>query len=118
MGWDSVWKSLTGPLPTRDHAAARAALWKKLCARQLANIDFSHKAKIDGITYDFVSKPLNLVIELYDSTATMTDSDNERVASLEAAGWAVMRYSYDQVLDDMPTVLAQLERVANDLKWD
>jgi very-short-patch-repair endonuclease len=118
MGWDAVWKSLTGPLPTRDRAAAEAALWKKLCARQLANIEFSHKAIVDGIAFDFVSKQLDLVIELYDSNVAPTESDNERVAGLRAAGWAVRRYSYDEVLDDIATVLAELETAANDLKWD
>lgn len=118
MGWNSVWKSLTGPLPTRDRAAAQAALWKKLCARQLANIEFSQKATVDGIAVDFVSKQLDLVIELYDSNVAPTESDNQRFAKLEAAGWAVLRYSYDEVLDDIATVLARLERVANDLKWD
>ena len=62
---------------------------------------------------DFYCPACKLVVEVDGEVhAHQIDYDNERTAKLKEYGYKVLRFKNEQVIDDLPKVLAQIVSVA------
>ncbi len=112
------------PTPPRTRRARelRAAstdvehkLWSVLRNRQLAGAKFCRQLPIDRYFADFACVEAKLVVELDGSQHIEAQAayDIERTRTLEAAGWFVMRFWNNDVIDNIEgvaeAILVQLE---------
>ena len=111
------------PIPPRTRRAheLRAAstdvehkLWSVLRNRQLAGAKFRRQLPIDRYFADFACVEARLVVELDGSQHMEAQAyDAERTRALEAAGWFVMRFWNNDVIDNIEgvaeAILAQLK---------
>ncbi len=111
------------PAPPRTRRARdlRAAstdvehkLWSAFRNRQLAGAKFRRQLPIDRYFADFACVEARLVVELDGSQHMEAQAyDAERTRALEAAGWFVMRFWNNDVIDNIEgvaeAILAQLK---------
>ena len=111
------------PTPPRTRRARdlRAAstdvehkLWSVLRNRQLAGAKFRRQLPIDRYFADFACLEARLIVELDGSQHMEAQAyDAERTRALEAAGWFVMRFWNNEVIDNIQgvaeAILAQLK---------
>ncbi len=111
------------PIPPRTRRARdlRAAstdvehkLWSALRNRQLAGAKFRRQLPIDRYFADFACVEARLIVELGGSQHMEAQAyDAERTRALEAAGWFVMRFWNNDVIDNIEgvaeAILAQLK---------
>jgi very-short-patch-repair endonuclease len=87
---------------------AEDLLWEVLRDRKLASLKFRRQHPIPGTTYivDFYCPQFHLVIEVDGGIhATQVKADQERQAVIEAKGYQVIRFTNDQVISDLASVL-------------
>jgi very-short-patch-repair endonuclease len=88
------------PTPAED------ALWQRLRGRGVAGLRFRRQHFIDRVIVDFYCQSAHLVIEvdgpIHDQ---QTDYDATRTEFLESLGLRVMRFTNNDVLTDMQSVL-------------
>jgi very-short-patch-repair endonuclease len=100
-----------------EQTPAERVLWQKLRANRLANLHFRRQHVICGFIVDFYCRPLSLVVEVDGLVHNeQKEYDRERDAILTAAGMTVIRFTNDQVLNDMRTVLSQVQTSAERLR--
>ena len=90
---------------------AERLLWQRLRDRRLAGCKFRRQHPMAPYVLDFYCDAHRLVIELDGSRHVEVigqQSAAHRDAWLEACGLKVLRFSDDQVLKDLPTVLEQI----------
>lgn len=93
--------------------AAEATLWEKLRKDQLG-VRFYRQKPILNYIVDFYCPKAKLVIEVdgdYHNTPAQTEKDAIRDAQLQQLGLVVLRFSNEQVLTQLDSVLAQSARV-------
>jgi very-short-patch-repair endonuclease len=84
-------------------------LWYALRARRLAGIKFRRQAPLLDFVADFLCAEHSLVIELDgDSRIGHFEYDRQRQARIEEAGYRVMRFGNDDILNDFDSVLAAI----------
>ncbi|WP_366524220.1 DUF559 domain-containing protein [Brevundimonas sp.] len=90
---------------------AEAILWQYLRASRLDGLRFRRQHPIDRYFADFACESLKLVIELDGRIHDEDDQqlyDYHRQQEIEILGWSVLRFTNDQVLGSLPTVLAAI----------
>lgn len=91
---------------------AEACLWKyALKARMMKGYQFRRQRPVLNYIADFMCKELNLIIEVDGITHTYEEvslNDEKRTADLEKHGFTVLRYTDDEVLQ-------QIDRVWNSI---
>lgn len=97
----------------KDMTKAEACLWKyALRASKLKGYPFRRQRPVLQYIADFMCKDLMLVIEV-DGISHQFDEviekDKRKQAALEAAGFTVLRFTDEEVLNDMKGVIAFLE---------
>lgn len=92
---------------------AEACLWKYvLRARQLRGYQFRRQRPVLWYIADFMCKELMLVIEVDGLSHTWEETirkDKKKTAELEAAGFTVLRFTDDDVLNHISEVKTILE---------
>jgi very-short-patch-repair endonuclease len=92
---------------------AEACLWKyALRARQMKGYQFRRQRPVINFIADFMCKELMLVIEVDGYSHQFEEvikKDEFKQASLEAAGFTVLRFSDNEVLTNMKGVIEYLE---------
>ncbi len=89
---------------------AEQKLWAYLRGNKLHGINFRRQHAIGRYIIDFVSIKHKLVIELDGSQHLEQDeSDTERTQYLESAGYKVIRFWNDKVMNDMNGVIRSIE---------
>jgi very-short-patch-repair endonuclease len=94
---------------------AEATLWQYLRASRLDGLRFRRQHPIDRYFADFACESLKLVIELDGRIHDGDDQqlyDYHRQQEIEILGWSVLRFTNDQVLGSLPTVLAAIRSQA------
>jgi len=94
----------------RAATAAERSLWQLLRGRQLG-AKFRRQQALGPIIVDFCSIEAALVVEVdgpYHRRASQRQADRSRDALLTAAGWTVLRFSNDEVLNHPDTVLQRI----------
>jgi very-short-patch-repair endonuclease len=88
---------------------AEMVLWQHLRANQLDGFRFRRQQIIDGYIVDFYCHRARLVVEVDGGVHTLhTDRDAARDEILAARGLTVLRVTNDEVLSNMPAVIAQI----------
>ena len=92
---------------------SEACLWKYvLRARQLKGYQFRRQRPVLNYIADFMCKELMLIIEADGIThqwAETIEKDKKRQAELEAAGFTVLRFTDEEILNHIHAVCNFLE---------
>lgn len=92
---------------------AEACLWKYvLCARLLKVYQFRCQRPVLNYITDFMCKELMLVIEVDGSTHQWEETmikDKKKQTDLEAAGFTVLRFTDEVILNNIHFVQSSLE---------
>jgi very-short-patch-repair endonuclease len=88
---------------------AEAKLWEALRGRQLKGLKFRCQHPIGRFIVDFYCPSLKLVIEVDGGIHTQQkDYDQARTDLLENFSYRVLRFTNDEVINDLPKVLNQI----------
>ena len=87
---------------------AERKLWSRLRASGLNGHKFSRQIAIGPFICDLVGRRARLIVEL-DGGQHNEEVDRERTAYLESQGYTVMRFWNHQVLQDVESVLLEIE---------
>src|SRR6266487_166602 len=97
----------------KNMTKAEACLWKyALKAKQMKGYQFRRQRPVINFIADFMCKELMLVIEvdgLSHQDEKVILKDERKQAALEAAGFIVLRFNDNEVLNDMRGVISFLE---------
>jgi very-short-patch-repair endonuclease len=87
-----------------------AVLWKMVLRARLMNgYQFNRQYIIENYIVDFISRRLNLIIEIDDSShLTKGSEDYKRQLRLEELGFTVLRFSEYEVLNALEDVHNQI----------
>jgi len=99
---------------------AEACLWKYvLQGRRLQGYQFRRQRPVLNYIADFMCKELNLIIEVDGITHTYEDvaeKDLVRQKELENTGFKVIRFTDDDVLENIDRVKVYLENLVESIK--
>ena len=96
----------------KEPTAAEAKLWQRLRKEQIRGVKFRRQFAIDRFIADFCSPPIRLIIEVDGPTHQYSqEEDATRQAFLEGLGFAVVRFTNLDVLNDLPAVLDVIDGV-------
>ncbi|HEU0074305.1 MAG TPA: endonuclease domain-containing protein [Dehalococcoidia bacterium] len=91
--------------PTR----AERVLWQSLRRNEAEGLKFRRQHAIGSFIVDFYCVQAELVIEIDGPIhASQREADEERQAYLEGMGLTVLRFSNEEVLGTLPTVLMRI----------
>jgi very-short-patch-repair endonuclease len=101
-------KILAGRLQRRlrnDMTHAERVLWRVLRTRQVSGIKFRRQHPYGNYILDFVSLEIKLIIEIDGGQhGKQTEYDAIRTSELQAAGFQVLRFWNNEVLQDIEAV--------------
>jgi very-short-patch-repair endonuclease len=83
-------------------------LWGALKTRQLANYKFRKQSVIGSWIVDFYCPSARLVVEVDGESHVDPDQDAARTKGLEKFGVRVVRYTNDEVVQDLDAVLEEI----------
>ena len=93
---------------------AETFLWKNLKSRQLAGYKFRRQHIIDQFITDFVCLEKHLIIEVdgggYHTLPDVQISDEQRTEMLSELGFKVIRFTNEEVLNDIDAVLEKIKQ--------
>lgn len=91
---------------------AEKRLWQELRANRLDGLQFRRQQIIDGFSADFYCHSLKLIIEVDGPIhLAQVEYDQERDYVLAGRGLTILRVTNDEVLRDLPNVLARIRAV-------
>ena len=91
---------------------AEQRLWQQLRANRLDDRHFRRQQIIAGFIVDFYCHQAGLVIEVDGPIhEAQREADAEREAILRARGLKILRFTNQQVMNDMVNVLQEIRRV-------
>ena len=100
----------------KNMTGAEKLLWNKVRNRKLMNMKFRRQQVIDGVVVDFYCDELKLCVEI-DGEIHRTEEnryyDEQREEILRSRGLNVLRFSNDEVLQEIDNVL---QRIADSAK--
>ncbi len=92
---------------------AEQVLWAALRYRKARGLRFRRQHPVDRFVLDFFCPSAKLAIELDGSVHDQqAERDEERTRVLEAAGYRVIRFRNEEVLNDLPSVLRRITAAA------
>jgi len=93
----------------RDTTDAEALLWARLRSRQLDGAKFVRQHPIGAYIADFCCRNARLVIELDGGQHAESTADEARTRLIEANGYSVIRFSNNDVFDNLEGVLMEIQ---------
>lgn len=101
----------------KNMTRAELILWKRLKKRDLFNFKFRRQHPIDIFIVDFYSHALKLVIEVDGEVHNVEtrDYDLGREYELNRYGITVIRFTNDEVIYDINTVINTIQAKINEL---
>ncbi|MBL0309636.1 MAG: DUF559 domain-containing protein [Bacteroidetes bacterium] len=104
----------------KEMTKAEACLWKfALRAKGMKGYQFRRERPVLHYIADFMCMELKLIIEVDGLTHQWEEThakDNKKDADLKAAGFIVLRFNDDEVLKNMGPVIAQIEKVIEEIE--
>ena len=92
--------------------AAEARLWSALRNKQLHGLRFRCQHPVGNFILDFYCPAYKLAIEvdgkIHDS---QVEYDRSRTEKLSEYGYIVLRFTNEQIMNNLPEVLREIERV-------
>lgn len=89
----------------RKMMEAELLLWKRLRGRQLQGLKFRRQHPFDDFVLDFVCLEAKLIIEVDGGQHNESGEDALRDQRLEQAGFRVMRFWNNQVLNEIESIV-------------
>ena len=90
-----------------------ARLWEALRNKQLEGLRFRCQHPVGNFILDFYCPSCKLVVEVDGQIhARQTDYDDARTAKLAEYDYKVLRFTNEQVMNDLPKVLAEIRGAA------
>ncbi len=90
---------------------AERRLWLRLRNRQVGGVKFRRQVPIGTFIADFASVEAKLVVEVDGSQhAEAIEADRQRSDALGSAGYLVLRFWNNDVLDNIDGVVSEIER--------
>ena len=99
----------------KNATLAEDVLWNYL-RRGVSGVKFLRQHVIGDCIVDFVSRQKGLVVEVdggYHSEPRQQESDELREEELERMGYYVIRFSNEEVMNDIESVLDEIESYFN-----
>jgi very-short-patch-repair endonuclease len=91
---------------------AEHRLWLQLRSKRLANRHFRRQVRLDRYVVDFVCFSLRLIIEVDGPSHELTPGqDAVRMRRLEAQGYRIIRFSNEQVMRELDSVVETVKAV-------
>jgi very-short-patch-repair endonuclease len=111
--WDKI-KPLARQM-RRESTPAEDALWQQLRRKNMGSYKFRRQHPIDRFIVDFFCREAHLVVEVDGAIHEYTaEEDALRTEFLESRGLQVIRFTNDEVLQNMDGVLQSIrETIAN-----
>jgi very-short-patch-repair endonuclease len=101
-------------LPTRfrqNPTDSEALLWESLRGRRCGGLKFRRQQPMGRFIVDFFCAERRLVIEVDGPIhLSQRERDRQRQALLETTGLRFLRFTSEQVIHDLPTVLEAIRR--------
>ncbi len=97
----------------KNQTEAEQVLWEALRGKQLEGHKFRRQHVIDEFIVDFVSLNDQLIIEIdggYHNNPKIAEADQLRTNILEELGYTVIRYTNEQVINDLSNVLEDVKK--------
>ena len=91
---------------------AENVLWQALRNRQLQGLKFKRQVPLDGYIIDFACFEAKLIVEVDGSQHAESERDAARDRHFEAAGFRVLRFWNDDVLENIDGVCLTILREA------
>jgi very-short-patch-repair endonuclease len=92
---------------------AEAILWAALRSRSLSDLKFRRQHPIGPFVVDFCCPDRQLIVEVDGGIHdTQGDHDAEREELLVAAGYHVVRFRNEAIVNDLPSVLNSIRTLA------
>ncbi len=94
----------------KNSTHVEALLWQRLKARQLEGIKFRRQQPMEDFIFDFVSFEKRVIIELDGGqhAKASRSKDYERDRLLSEAGFTVLRFWNNEVLENLDGVLEKI----------
>ena len=102
----------------RYETDAEKMLWSKLCRNQMVGLQFRRQHPINKFIADFYCARLKLVIEVDGSIHELPENqayDIGRSEILNDFGITVIRFSNDQIINDISSVIQIIEKSVKQL---
>lgn len=99
-----------------DATKAEEILWEKLRNRRFLNLKFRRQHPLHAFVVDFYCHKLKLIVEAdggYHNEPEQHKLDNSRTAELEKLGFAVIRFTNEEILQNTEKTLKKLEAIVN-----
>jgi very-short-patch-repair endonuclease len=96
----------------REPTPAEVALWKALRGEQVRGRKFRRQHPMGRFIIDFYCPDLKLCIEVdgkHHAHGEQWERDRERTLFLSRGGFTIIRFTNEEVLTDLPTVVAKIE---------
>jgi len=99
----------------RNQTDAEQKLWKQLRNRQLAGAKFKRQVPVEGFVADFFCFDAMLIIEVDGGQHDVrVEQDEARTQKLNDAGYRVVRFWNNDVLNNIKGVLEEIVRVLDE----
>jgi very-short-patch-repair endonuclease len=90
-------------------------LWEKLRSRQILGLRFRSQHPIDFFIADFYCHKARLVIEIDGEIhKEQIEYDNGREAEIEKYNLKVIRFSNDEIINEIDTVLSKIKAIVEE----
>jgi very-short-patch-repair endonuclease len=105
----------TAKLLRRNMTRSEELLWEKVKGKQIHGIRFRRQHPIDIFIADFYCHEARLVIEIDGEIhIDQSEYDNGREAEIEEYNIKIIRFSNDQVINDMDSVIMKIGTVVKE----
>ena len=94
--------------------AAERILWARLKNRGLGGVKFVRSEPIGPYFADFAGRSAKLIIEIDGATHSTDDEiahDGRRTAFLQAQGYRIIRFSNEQIYENVDAIVEEIARV-------
>ena len=121
---DSMWR---GAFPTifskakklrNEMTEAEILIWEKLRSNRFHGYKFRRQHPISIYVADFYCHQFNLIIEVdgeYHKDTNQLNRDEERTKNLNFQGMKILRFTNDEIKNDINAVLKKIKEYINDI---
>ena len=101
----------------RDMTAEEKILWEAIRNHRLSCLKFRPQHPVGRFVLDFYCAEIRLVVEVDGSSHSgRGEHDQARTEALATHGYAVIRFSNDEIVSHLPSVLLRIQRTAEQLR--
>ncbi len=103
----------------KNMTASEQILWEELKGKKMLGLRFRPQHPIDIFIVDFYCHPIKLVIEIdggYHQSTEQAEYDIGREGELEYWGIKIMRFTNEEIANQLSNVTGEIEKVCTELQ--